>query len=81
MIANSRLGVSMEEDGEMYCSLTRPHGEHKVNQGILSLNPKQTYELLKKSGMAEQLAPGWNTKYSFCLTNNPNSKQTYNLFT
>ena len=61
----------MENEGEMQVSLTRPseegEGQMKLNQGILSLNPKQTFELLKKCGLAEELVPGWNTKYSVCL--------------
>lgn len=70
MISNGRLGMSIGENEEMQVSLTRPseEGENqgKLNQGILSLNPKQTYELLKKCGLAEDLDTGWNTKLFVC---------------
>ena len=38
-----------------------------MNQGILSLNPRQTYELLKANGLVEGLDDGWNKKWTVCL--------------
>lgn len=58
--------MSVENNDEVQIRLTRPseesEGQIKLNQGILSMNPKQTFELLKKCGLAEDLEPGWNTK-------------------
>ena len=52
--------------------LTRPtediDGQSGVNQGILSLNSKQTFDLLKANGLIEGLDDGWNTKLLVCWT-------------
>ena len=58
--------MSVENNDEVQIRLTRPseesEGQIKLNQGILSMNPKQNFELLKKCGLAEDLEPRWNTK-------------------
>ena len=65
LIANGRLGVNLKDNGCAVLQLTRAADENEgapVNQGICSLNPKQAFELLKKCGLAESLAPEWNKK-------------------
>lgn len=64
LISNGRLGVSMKEDGEAVLRLTRATDEEgaPVNQGICSLNPKQTLDVLKGCGIATTLGPKWNEK-------------------
>ena len=56
----------MDNDKKTMIRLTRPteetDGQSSVNQGILSLNPRQTYELLKANGLVEGLDDGWNKK-------------------
>ncbi len=60
----------MDNDKKTMIRLTRPteetDGQSSVNQGILSLNPRQTYELLKANGLVEGLDDGWNKKWTVC---------------
>lgn len=70
LIANGRLGVNVDNDHKTMIRLTRPtedtDEQSGVNQGILSLNPKQTFELLKANGLIDSLDEGWNTKCLVC---------------
>lgn len=55
----------MKENGCAVLQLTRAANNNEaapINQGICSLNPKQTFELLQRCGLAENLAPEWNKK-------------------
>ncbi|KAK8824118.1 hypothetical protein WA556_003443 [Blastocystis sp. ATCC 50177/Nand II] len=70
LIANGRLGVNVDNDHKTMIRLTRPtedtDEQSGVNQGILSLNPMQTFELLKANGLIDSLDEGWNTKCLVC---------------
>lgn len=54
----------MKENGNAVLQLTRATDEEgaPVNQGICSLNPKQTLDVLKGCGIATTLGPNWNKK-------------------
>ena len=74
LIANGRLGVNIKEDGCAALQLTRAADEDEqapVNQGIYSMNPMQTYELMQKCGLAENLSPDWAKKYDCLFDHTP----------
>ena len=59
------MGVNMKENGCAVLQLTRAANNNEaapINQGICSLNPKQTFELLQRCGLADNLAPEWSKK-------------------
>ena len=68
LIANGRLGISPDANGEMHVSLTRlsenQENQPKINQGIFSMNSKQAFEMLKACGLAETLEDGWSTRWT-----------------